>query len=95
MLPPYAAGAARSRLITHASAHPGVQLSPEELAKRACWIDLLAGVTRVRLRYRLLITPAVEAATLTRLGESTAAERGRRGCLPYRSKTCLVSTTMS
>ena len=42
MLPPYHAGAAKSRLIKHlAEGHNGVKLSQEEMDKIACWIDLL------------------------------------------------------
>lgn len=42
MLPPYSAGAARSRLMTLLEeGHGGVQLSREERDKIACWIDLL------------------------------------------------------
>lgn len=42
MLPPYAAGAARSRLMTLLQdRHAGVNLSKEELRTIACWIDLL------------------------------------------------------
>ncbi len=42
MLPPYYAGAARSGLITLLEeGHYDVRLSPEELDKIACWIDLL------------------------------------------------------
>ena len=42
MLPPYAAGAAKSGLITMlTNGHNKVKLSPEELDKIACWIDLL------------------------------------------------------
>jgi hypothetical protein len=42
MLPPYSAGAAKSRLMEMlAKGHEGVQLSREELDKLACWIDLL------------------------------------------------------
>ena len=42
MLPPYAGGAARSRLVTMlAEGHNGVRLSREEMDKLACWIDLL------------------------------------------------------
>ena len=41
MLPPYAAGAARSRLLSLlAEGHYGVQVTPEEIEKFACWIDL-------------------------------------------------------
>ena len=41
-LPPYTAGATRSELLTLLeSGHQGVKLSREELAKIACWIDLL------------------------------------------------------
>jgi hypothetical protein len=41
MLPPYSTGAAKSRLMKLvAGGHGGEQLSPEELAKLACWIDL-------------------------------------------------------
>jgi len=41
MLPPYAAGAARSRLLSMlADGHYGVQLAPEDVEKLACWIDL-------------------------------------------------------
>lgn len=41
MLPPYYAGAAKSRLITMLEkGHQGVKLSGEELDKIACWIDL-------------------------------------------------------
>lgn len=41
MLPPYAAGAARSRLLSLLRAgHYNVQLTPEEMEKLACWIDL-------------------------------------------------------
>ena len=40
-LPPYATGAARSRLIEMLeTGHEGVALSPGELAEFACWIDL-------------------------------------------------------
>ncbi len=42
MLPPYAAGAARSPLMKLVrSGHNGVQLAQEELDAVACWIDLL------------------------------------------------------
>jgi len=42
MLPPYAGGAARSRLLTMlAEGHNGVRLNREEMEKLACWIDLL------------------------------------------------------
>jgi hypothetical protein len=42
MLPPYHAGAARSRLVRMLQAgHNGVKLSREEMDKVACWIDLL------------------------------------------------------
>jgi len=42
MLPPYHAGAARSKLITILEeGHEGVKLSREEIEKLACWIDLL------------------------------------------------------
>jgi hypothetical protein len=42
LLPPYHAGAARSRLITLLEeGHYGVRLSPAELERIACWIDLL------------------------------------------------------
>ena len=42
MLPPYHAGAARSKLITMLEAgHNGVKLSPAELGRVALWIDLL------------------------------------------------------
>ncbi len=42
LLPPYTAGAARSRLLTMLrDGHYGVALSGEELDKVACWIDLL------------------------------------------------------
>jgi hypothetical protein len=42
MLPPYSAGAAKSRLITMLEqGHNGVKLTREELDKVACWIDLL------------------------------------------------------
>lgn len=42
MLPPYHAGAARSKLITILEqGHEGVKLSREEIDKLACWIDLL------------------------------------------------------
>ena len=42
LLPPYHAGAAKSRLITLLQeGHEGVQLNQEELDKIACWIDLL------------------------------------------------------
>jgi cytochrome c553 len=42
MLPPYSAGAAKSRLITMLEqGHNGVRLTREELDKFACWIDLL------------------------------------------------------
>ncbi len=42
MLPPYSAGAAKSRLIDLLrKGHEGVKLSQEELDKIACWIDLL------------------------------------------------------
>jgi hypothetical protein len=42
MLPPYHAGAAKSRLITMlAEGHNDVKLSREEMDKIACWIDLL------------------------------------------------------
>jgi hypothetical protein len=42
MLPPYFAGAAKSRLmIMLAEGHGKVRLSPEEMEKIACWIDLL------------------------------------------------------
>jgi hypothetical protein len=42
MLPPYYAGAAKSKLITMLEeGHNGVKLSREELDKIACWIDLL------------------------------------------------------
>jgi len=41
MLPPYSAGAARSRLFQMLKAgHHGVTLNQEELSKIACWIDL-------------------------------------------------------
>jgi hypothetical protein len=42
MLPPYSAGAAKSRLLTLLDqGHYGVQLSRAERDKLACWIDLL------------------------------------------------------
>ena len=42
MLPPYSAGAARSKLITLlAGGHYDVKLSPREIARFALWIDLL------------------------------------------------------
>jgi hypothetical protein len=42
MLPPYAAGAARSRLLSMLTeGHYGVPLAPEETETLACWIDLL------------------------------------------------------
>ena len=42
MLPPYFAGAAKSRLMQMlAGGHGKVRLSPEEMEKIACWIDLL------------------------------------------------------
>lgn len=42
MLPPYHAGAARSRLITMLrEGHYGVKLAAEEMDRIACWIDLL------------------------------------------------------
>jgi hypothetical protein len=42
MLPPYHAGAARSRLMTLLeSGHEGVQLSRRDFETIACWIDLL------------------------------------------------------
>ena len=42
LLPPYAAGAAKSRLMVLLEAgHKDVKLSREELEKIACWIDLL------------------------------------------------------
>jgi hypothetical protein len=42
MLPPYSAGAAKSRLMTLLEqGHGGVKLSKEETGKIACWIDLL------------------------------------------------------
>jgi formylglycine-generating enzyme required for sulfatase activity/Tol biopolymer transport system component len=42
MLPPYDKGAAKSGLITILEqGHEGVNLSPEEMDKIACWIDLL------------------------------------------------------
>jgi len=42
MLPPYFAGAAKSRLMTMLEeGHYGVKLSREEMDKVACWIDLL------------------------------------------------------
>jgi hypothetical protein len=42
ILPPYHAGAAKSRLITLLKeGHEGVTLSQEEMDKIACWIDLL------------------------------------------------------
>jgi len=41
MLPPYFAGAARSRLLTVLEhGHHGVRLAPHELETLACWIDL-------------------------------------------------------
>jgi len=41
MLAPYAAGAARSRLLSLlADGHYDVQLAPEEIERLACWIDL-------------------------------------------------------
>jgi hypothetical protein len=41
MLPPYAAGAARSRLLSMlAEGHYGVRVTPEEIEILACWIDL-------------------------------------------------------
>ena len=41
MLPPYFAGAAKSRLMKLLEQdHAGEKLSREELAKLACWIDL-------------------------------------------------------
>jgi DNA-binding beta-propeller fold protein YncE len=41
MLPPYAAGAARSRLLSMlAEGHYEAQITPEEIQKLACWIDL-------------------------------------------------------
>ena len=41
MLPPYSAGAAKSRLMTLLEqGHGGVKLSREETDKIACWIDL-------------------------------------------------------
>ena len=41
MLPPYAAGAARSRLLSMlAEGHYEVRLTPEEIGTLACWIDL-------------------------------------------------------
>jgi len=43
MLPPYQAGACRSRLLrVLEEGHQGVRLSREELGRIACWIDLLA-----------------------------------------------------
>jgi hypothetical protein len=42
MLPPYSAGAAKSRLMTLLEqGHGDVRLSREEMDKIACWIDLL------------------------------------------------------
>jgi hypothetical protein len=42
MLPPYYAGAARSGLTAMLeNGHKGVELSPQEMEKIACWIDLL------------------------------------------------------
>jgi hypothetical protein len=42
MLPPYSAGAAKSRLLTLLEqGHGGAKLSQEEMDKIACWIDLL------------------------------------------------------
>jgi hypothetical protein len=42
MLKPYYAGAAKSRLITMLEkGHNGVKMTPEEMDKIACWIDLL------------------------------------------------------
>ena len=42
MLPPYSAGAAKSRLMTLLEqGHGDVKLSREEIDKIACWIDLL------------------------------------------------------
>jgi hypothetical protein len=42
MLPPYHAGAAESPLMAMLEkGHEGVKLSPEELGRIACWIDLL------------------------------------------------------
>ena len=42
MLPPYFTGAAKSELITMLeNGHMGVKLSPQEMEKIACWIDLL------------------------------------------------------
>jgi hypothetical protein len=41
MLPPYSAGAARSRLLSMlADGHYDVRLTPEDVEKLACWIDL-------------------------------------------------------
>ncbi len=41
MLTPYAAGAVRSSLLTLlADGHYGVKLTPEEIERIACWIDL-------------------------------------------------------
>jgi DNA-binding beta-propeller fold protein YncE/mono/diheme cytochrome c family protein len=41
MLPPYTAGAARSRLLSMlAAGHHDVQLAPEDIETLACWIDL-------------------------------------------------------
>jgi hypothetical protein len=41
MLPPYAAGAARSRLLPLLTeGHYGVRVTPEEIETLACWIDL-------------------------------------------------------
>ncbi len=41
MLPPYAAGAARSRLLPMLTeGHYDVRLTPEEIETLACWIDL-------------------------------------------------------
>ena len=41
MLPPYAAGAARSRLLPMLTeGHYDVQVTPEEIENLACWIDL-------------------------------------------------------
>jgi len=42
MLPPYFAGAAKSKLMAmHEKGHNNVKLSREEMEKLACWIDLL------------------------------------------------------
>jgi hypothetical protein len=42
MLPPYAAGAARSRLLSMLTGeHYAVRLAQDEIERIACWIDLL------------------------------------------------------